>query len=127
MTISFLSVKHPIALHADEQAEQNGESVVVITYGMGVYWAMAAARNLPGQVEIIDLRCLFPLDEELVFESVRRHGKCLVLTEEPQNNSFAEALAGRISKACFTSLDAAVEVLGALNVPAIPMNIIPGK
>jgi len=47
-----------------------------------------------------------------------------VLTEEPQNNSFAEALAGRISKACFTSLDAAVEILGALNVPAIPMNII---
>jgi 2-oxoisovalerate dehydrogenase E1 component len=54
---------------------------------------------------------------------VRWHGKCLILTEEPQNNSFAEALAGRISKACFTSLDAAVEVLGALNVPAIPMNI----
>jgi 2-oxoisovalerate dehydrogenase E1 component len=47
-----------------------------------------------------------------------------VLTEEPQNNSFAEALAGRISKACFISLDAAVEVLGALNVPAIPMNML---
>ncbi len=59
-------------------------------------------KNLTGQIEIIDLRCLFPLDEELVFETVRRHGKCLVLTEEPQNNSFAEALAGRISKACFT-------------------------
>ena len=116
--------KASIVQRADEQAEQHGESVVVITYGMGVYWAMAAAANLPGQVEIVDLRCLFPLDEELVFESVNRHGKCLVLTEEPQNNSFAEALAGRISKACFTSLDAAVEVLGALNVPAIPMNIL---
>ena len=46
------------------------------------------------------------------------------LQRKPQNNSFAEALAGRISKACFTSLDAAVEVLGALNVPAIPMNIV---
>jgi 2-oxoisovalerate dehydrogenase E1 component len=116
--------KAAIVLQADEQAVHNGESVVVITYGMGVYWAIAAAENLPGQVEVVDLRCLFPLDEELVFESVHRHGKCLVLTEEPQNNSFAEALAGRISKACFTSLDAAVEVLGALNVPAIPMNIV---
>ncbi len=67
---------------------------------------------------------MFPLDEDLVFETVRRHGKCLVFTEEPQNNSFAEALAGRISKACFMSLDAAVEVFGAMNVPAIPMNII---
>ena len=46
-----------------------------------------------------------------------------VLTEEQQNNSFAEALAGRISKNCFQSLDAAVEVLGALNLPAVPMNM----
>ncbi len=113
-----------VVLEASETAINNGESAAVITYGMGVYWAMAAAKNLNGQIEIVDLRCLFPLDEDLVFETVRRHGKCLVLTEEPQNNSFAEALAGRISKACFTSLDAAVEVYGALNVPAIPMNII---
>jgi 2-oxoisovalerate dehydrogenase E1 component len=46
-----------------------------------------------------------------------------VLTEEQQNNSFAEALAGRISRACWQSLDAPVEVLGALNLPAVPMNI----
>jgi 2-oxoisovalerate dehydrogenase E1 component len=116
--------KAVITLEAGEEAIEQGESVVVVTYGMGVYWAMAAARKIPRQIEVLDLRCLFPLDEELVFESVKKHGKCLVLTEEPQNNSFAEALAGRISKACFTSLDAAVEVLGALNVPAIPMNIL---
>jgi 2-oxoisovalerate dehydrogenase E1 component len=116
--------KAAVVLSASDSAVNNGESVAVITYGMGVYWAMAAAKNLPGQIEILDLRCLFPLDEDLIFETVRAHGKCLVLTEEAQNNSFAEALAGRISKACFSSLDAAVEVLGALNVPAIPMNII---
>ncbi len=59
----------------------------------------------------------------MVYTTVRRHGKCLVLTEEQQNNSFAEALAGRISRACFQSLDAPVEVLGALNLPAVPLNI----
>jgi 2-oxoisovalerate dehydrogenase E1 component len=53
---------------------------------------------------------------------MRRHGKCLVLTEEQQNNSFAEALAARISKACFRFLDAAVDVMGARNLPAVPMN-----
>ena len=116
--------KAAITLQASSAAVDNGESAAVITYGMGVYWAMAAAKNLPGQIEILDLRCLFPLDEELIFETVSRHGKCLVLTEEAQNNSFAEALAARISKACFQSLDAAVEVLGAMNVPAIPMNVI---
>jgi 2-oxoisovalerate dehydrogenase E1 component len=78
--------------------------------------------HFPGQVEVIDLRCLFPLDEELVFDTVKQHGKCLVLTEEQQNNSFAEALAGRISKACFQWLDAPVDVMGALNLPAVPMN-----
>jgi 2-oxoisovalerate dehydrogenase E1 component len=74
-------------------------------------------------LEIVDLRTLFPLDEELVYETVRRHGKCLVLTEEQANNSFAQALAWRISRNCFTSLDAPVEVLGALDLPAVPMNI----
>jgi 2-oxoisovalerate dehydrogenase E1 component len=90
---------------------------------MGVYWAKEAVKKFGGKVEIIDLRTLFPLDEELVFATVQRHGKCLIVTEEQQNNSFAEALAGRISKACFKFLDAPVEVLGALNLPAVPMNI----
>ena len=58
-----------------------------------------------------------------MFSSVKEHGKCLVLTEEQQNNSFAEALAWRISKSCFNWLEVPVEVLGAANVPAIPMNI----
>ncbi|HMK03069.1 MAG TPA: thiamine pyrophosphate-dependent enzyme [Ferruginibacter sp.] len=116
--------KGNIVLQADEDSVEMGESCCVITYGMGVYWAKAAAKDHPGKIEIIDLRTLFPLDEELVFTSVKKHGKCLILTEEQQNNSFAEALAGRISKACFQNLDAPVEVLGALNLPAVPMNII---
>jgi 2-oxoisovalerate dehydrogenase E1 component len=116
--------KANIVLHANEQAAQKGESCVIITYGMGVYWAKAAAKQFNRQVEIIDLRTLCPLDEQLIFERVKIHGKCLVLTEEQQNNSFAEALSGRIYKNCFQFLDAPVEVLGALNVPAMPMNII---
>lgn len=115
--------KANIVLQASQQAIDNGESCLVITYGMGVYWAKAAAKKFNQQIEIVDLRTLYPLDEELIFERVKLHGKCLVLTEEQQNNSFAEALAGRISKNCFQSLDAAVEVLGALNVPAVPMNM----
>ena len=116
--------KGNIVLQADEDYIDSGESCCIITYGMGVYWAKAAAKNFAGKIEIIDLRTLFPLDEALVFATVKKHGKCLVLTEEQQNNSFAEALAGRISKACFKYLDAPVEVLGALNLPAVPMNIV---
>jgi 2-oxoisovalerate dehydrogenase E1 component len=116
--------KGNIVLHANDDKINNGETCCIITYGMGVYWAKAAAKSFDGQVEIIDLRTLFPLDEELVFATVKKHGKCLILTEEQQNNSFAEALAGRVSKACFKNLDAAVEVMGALNLPAVPMNVV---
>jgi 2-oxoisovalerate dehydrogenase E1 component len=110
-------------IEASVEAMSKGESCVLITYGMGVYWAKAAAKQFNQQIEVIDLRTLYPLDEVLIYERVKAHGKCLVLTEEQQNNSFAEALAGRISKNCFKFLDAPVEVLGALNLPAVPMNI----
>ena len=115
--------KGNIVLHADEDYIDEGESICVIAYGMGVYWAKAAAKNFVGEIEIVDLRTLFPLDEHLIFSTVKKHGKCLVLTEEQQTNSFAEALAGRISKECFQYLDAPVEVLGALNLPAVPLNM----
>ncbi|MDB5202556.1 MAG: tungsten formylmethanofuran dehydrogenase [Ferruginibacter sp.] len=116
--------KGNIVLSASAEQLSDGDTCCVITYGMGVYWAKAAAKEFSGQIEIIDLRSLFPLDEALVFSTVQKHGKCLILTEEQQNNSFAEALAGRISKACFKYLDAPVEVLGALNLPAVPMNMV---
>ena len=116
--------KANIVLHAAEFAIENGESCVVITYGMGVYWAKAAAETFDQQVEIVDLRTLYPLDEDLLIKRIQLHGKCLMVTEEQQNNSFVEALAGRLSNSCFQFLDSPIEVIGALNVPAMPMNIV---
>jgi len=116
--------KANVVQHASTEKIDAGESCCVITYGMGVYWASAAAKTLDDAVEVIDLRSLYPLDEALIFAAVQKHGKCLILTEEQQNNSFAEALAGRISKACFRYLDGPVEVMGALDLPAVPMNTL---
>lgn len=110
-------------LQASEEKIHNGESLCIITYGMGVYWAKNASKNFPGHVEIIDLRTIYPLDEPLIFDTVKRHGKCIVLTEEQLRNSFCEALAGRISQQCFYQLDAPVQTIGALNLPAVPMNM----
>ena len=115
--------KARIVQEADNVKVENGESVAVITYGMGVYWAMTAARQLPGQVEILDLRTLNPCDNEAIFTQARKHGKVLVLTEETLNNSFAEAIAGRIGKECFQHLDAPVQTMGSANLPAVPMNM----
>ncbi len=97
-------------------------TLTVITYGMGVYWAKNAAKNFPGRIEIVDLRTLVPLDEKTVFDSVKKHSRCLVITEEPVPNSFAQALAGNISQNCFEHLDAPVRVIGSENLPAIPLN-----
>lgn len=103
-------------------SDQTSDTLTVITYGMGVYWSRNAAKAFPGQIEIIDLRTLAPLDTATVFASVRKHHKCLVVTEEPNNNSFAQSLAGRIQEQCFNDLDAPVRVIGAENMPAIPLN-----
>jgi 2-oxoisovalerate dehydrogenase E1 component len=115
--------KGRVVQHAGGQAIRHGESACVITYGMGVYWALEASKHFAGQIEIVDLRSLFPLDEELVYETVKRHGRCLVLTEEQQGHSFAESLAGRIQQHCFRWLDAPVQVLGALDLPSVPINL----
>ncbi|RYD81523.1 MAG: tungsten formylmethanofuran dehydrogenase [Sphingobacteriales bacterium] len=115
--------KGRIALGADEKEIKSGNSLVIITYGMGVHWALNAAKEHKGSVEIVDLRTLYPMDEELVMERVKAHGKCLVLVEEQLLNSFAESVAGRISQQCFRYLDAPVFTMGAANMPAVPLNV----
>ncbi|MEO8211463.1 MAG: transketolase C-terminal domain-containing protein, partial [bacterium] len=114
--------KGRIVQNASQEKIENGESLTVITYGMGVHWALNASKNFPGCIEIVDLRTLNPIDEEMIYDSVKRHGKCIVITEEKVMNSFAESLAGRISKSCFRYLDAPVEVIGSVNMPAVPLN-----
>ena len=111
-----------IALEASREAIDSGESLAVITYGMGVHWALNAAKLHNGKVEVVDLRTLYPLDTNTIFEAVKRHGKCLVVTEEPVNNTFAQSVAARIQEECFQYLDAPVKTIGSENMPAIPLN-----
>ncbi|OWY23609.1 tungsten formylmethanofuran dehydrogenase [Sphingobacteriales bacterium UPWRP_1] len=114
--------KANIALLADEKQVKVGNSVGIITYGMGVYWAKNAAPRFNGSVEVLDLRTLNPLDETAVYEQVKRHNKVIILTEEPVTNSFAQTIAGRIAQHCFKYLDAPVRVVGAASIPAVPLN-----
>lgn len=115
--------KANIVLEASPEKIDEGSSAVIITYGMGVYWAKEAAKSFTGQIEIMDLRTLNPIDWEAITSSVKKHGRAFVLTEEPLLNSFAESLAGRISKECFAHLDAPIWTFGAANLPAVPLNV----
>ena len=114
--------KGRMALEAAQEKVENGEAAVVITYGMGVYWAQKAAEEFNGKVSIVDLRTLAPWDRDLVITQSRKHGRVLVLTEESATPSFAGALQGAIQSDCFESLDAPVMLLGSEDVPAIPLN-----
>ena len=114
--------KARMALEADSERIALGEAVLVITYGMGVHWALQASKSFPDRVSILDLRTLNPLDEAAIDEEVRRHNRVLILTEETVKHSFAEALAGRISSKHFQWLDAPVQILGSLDTPAIPLS-----
>lgn len=115
--------KARIHMEADAEKINRGESALVVTYGMGVYWASEAAQKFPGRIEIMDLRTLNPIDWDCIESRTKAHGKVLVLTEEPLMNSLAESLAGRISRNCFTALDAPVFTLGSVNLPAVPLNM----
>lgn len=90
----------------------------------GVHWALNASRQFEGQVSILDLRSLVPLDTEAIYNLVTSHHRCLVVTEETIENSFTQTLAGRIGEHCFEYLDAPVKAIGAKNLPAIPLNSI---
>ncbi|MCF8278304.1 MAG: tungsten formylmethanofuran dehydrogenase [Flavobacteriales bacterium] len=116
--------KGRVVQEADSESIEKSESCCVITYGRGVYWSRNAAKEFKGRVEIIDLRTLQPLDTELIYATVKKHGRCLVLTEEPVSNSFAQSIAARISEHCFEYLDAPVKVIGSEDMPAIPLNSI---
>lgn len=111
-------------IEAEEENINKGNSIGIITYGMGVYWAKSAAKKFNGQIEIVDLRSIFPVDENAIYDCAKKHNKIIVLTEEPVLNGFAQSIASRISENCFKYLDAPVKVIGSENLPAIPLNSI---
>lgn len=114
--------KARVFLEAAKERVDDGSSCLVVSYGMGVHWALNAAKKFDGKVEILDLRTLYPLDETQIFALAKKHGKILVVTEEPVNNTFAQSIAARIQENCFENLDAPVMTMGAENMPAIPLN-----
>ena len=115
--------KASIVQQVEESTIDKGNSALIITYGMGVYWSRSATKDIKQNVEIIDLRSLNPIDWDLLEERVSVHGRAMIVTEEPITNSFAESLAGRLSASCFDHLDAPIMQIGAVDLPAIPLNV----
>jgi len=97
-----------------------GRDATVVTYGVGLQWALEAAEALAAEgreVEVVDLRSLVPWDQEAVLGSVRRTGRALVLHEAPLTGGFGAEVAAVISREAFEWLDAPVARLGGLDIP----------
>jgi 2-oxoisovalerate dehydrogenase E1 component len=114
--------KARIVQTASDEKRLAGESIGVITYGRGVYWSLEAASAFEGQVEILDLRSINPLDMEAMGALCERHGKILLVTEESIECTFTQGLAGRLQRSHFKSLDAPIEIVASVDTPAIPLN-----
>ncbi|HVZ38765.1 MAG TPA: dehydrogenase E1 component subunit alpha/beta [Candidatus Kapabacteria bacterium] len=99
-----------------------GAGLTIVTYGMGVHWALKLADEMPeAALEVIDLRTLLPWDAETVVGSVRKTARCLVLHEDTITGGFGGEIAARIGEECFQWLDAPVMRCGSLDTP-VPFN-----
>jgi 2-oxoisovalerate dehydrogenase E1 component len=95
-----------------------GTDISIITYGMGVHWAMEAAEKNPSiSIDILDLRTLAPLDTETIYNSVRKTGKVIVLHEDCLTGGIGGELVSIINENCFSSLDAPVKRVASLDTP----------
>jgi 2-oxoisovalerate dehydrogenase E1 component len=101
---------------------KEGSDLSIITYGLGVHWALEALEKYPDiNADIVDLRTLLPWDEEAVLKSVKKTGKVLVMHEDTHTGGIGGELTACIAENCFPYLDAPPVRIGALDTP-VPMS-----
>ena len=95
-----------------------GSDVTIITYGLGVHWALDVVKSFKNDsIEIIDLNTLVPWDKQLVFNSIKKTGKVLLLSEDTLINGFIGEISATISEEIFEYLDAPIIRVGSLDTP----------
>ena len=97
---------------------KSGTQISIITYGAGVHWALELAEQHPEiSADVLDLRSLCPLDEEAIFESVRKTGKVVLLQEDTLFGGIMSDISALISENCFEDLDGPIKRVGSLPTP----------
>ncbi|MFT4642195.1 MAG: 2-oxoisovalerate dehydrogenase E1 component [Candidatus Azotimanducaceae bacterium] len=96
---------------------KEGNEVTIISYGAGVHWALKSLDTLTLSADLIDLRSLQPLDTEMIYESVKKTGKVIILQEDSQFGGIASDLSAMITENCFEFLDAPVKRCASIETP----------
>jgi 2-oxoisovalerate dehydrogenase E1 component len=95
-----------------------GSDLAIVTYGLGVHWAVDAIKDQPDiSAEIIDLRTLIPLDKEAIYGAVRKTGRVIVLHEDCLTGGIGGELVALINENCFEYLDAPVKRVASIDTP----------
>ncbi|MEE3034375.1 MAG: thiamine pyrophosphate-dependent enzyme [Bacteroidota bacterium] len=95
-----------------------GNDMCIITYGLGVHWALEEVKKFPGAaIAVLDINTLVPLDYDSIFDLVKKTGKVLLLQEDSRFGGFMGEIAAEISEKCFEYLDAPIFRLASLNTP----------
>lgn len=105
------------------EVKREGEDITVITYGLCVHFALQAAERLAGEgisAHVVDLRTVYPLDQETIIESAAKTGKVLLITEDNKEGSIISEVAAIIAENCLFDLDAPIKRLAGPDVPAMP-------
>ena len=102
---------------------REGKSVSIITYGLGVHWALETLNSMPEiSADLLDLRTLLPWDKEAVETTVKKTGRVIILHEDTLTGGIGGELSAHISEHCFESLDAPIIRSASLDTP-VPMNV----
>ncbi len=102
---------------------REGKSVSIITYGLGVHWALETLKSMPEiSADLLDLRTLLPWDKEAVEKTVKKTGRVIILHEDTLTGGIGGELSAHISEHCFESLDAPIIRSASLDTP-VPMNV----
>ena len=97
---------------------QQGEQVTIVTYGMGVHWALKTLESdTTINADLIDLRTLSPLDTQTIYASVKKTGKVIILQEDSMFGGIASDISALISEHCFEDLDAPIKRVAGLETP----------
>ncbi|MGM8213354.1 alpha-ketoacid dehydrogenase subunit beta [Virgibacillus sp. W0430] len=103
--------------------KREGTDITIITYGLCVHFAMQAAELLAKEgieLHILDLRTVYPLDQQAIIESAAKTGKVLLITEDNKEGSIIGEVAAIIAENCLFDLDAPIKRLAGPDVPAMP-------
>src|SRR3954464_4962277 len=103
--------------------KREGEDITVITYGLCVHFALQAAEKLARDgisAHILDLRTVYPLDQEAIIEAASKTGKVLLITEDTKEGSIISEVSAIIAENCLFELDAPIKRLAGPEVPAMP-------